>query len=182
MDLKKTHRVPLFSLRRLESNTRHGCCFFAASICNAPCAGRQCEFVPDFSVLHISFCAFSYFALCFSLFVLLFSLCWSSMWVFISEFLHLVFEDILKHLIFNHNFLVYNNQPDRPSYDDHHLLYIIGCAQVLHNARSSVESSEVLVLQSPARQPPPPPAWPRQRPRRPPQWRPPLPPRPSAQQ
>merc|ERR1719245_1836311 len=29
--------------QQLESNTRHGCCFFAASICNAPCAGRQCS-------------------------------------------------------------------------------------------------------------------------------------------
>merc|ERR1719245_1166962 len=29
--------------QQLESNTRHGCCFFAASICNAPCAGRRCS-------------------------------------------------------------------------------------------------------------------------------------------
>merc|ERR550517_558984 len=29
--------------QQLESNTRHGCCFFAANICNAPCAGRQCS-------------------------------------------------------------------------------------------------------------------------------------------
>merc|ERR1712130_49775 len=28
---------------QLESNTRHGCCFFANNICNAPCAGRLCS-------------------------------------------------------------------------------------------------------------------------------------------
>merc|ERR1712130_358652 len=29
--------------QQLESNTRHGCCFFANNICNAPCAGRLCS-------------------------------------------------------------------------------------------------------------------------------------------
>merc|ERR1711963_457339 len=29
--------------QQLESNTRHGCCFFASNICNAPCAGRLCS-------------------------------------------------------------------------------------------------------------------------------------------
>merc|ERR1711936_431520 len=29
--------------QKFESNTRHGCCLFASSICNAPCAGRLCS-------------------------------------------------------------------------------------------------------------------------------------------
>merc|ERR1719336_2331979 len=29
--------------QQLESNTRHGCCFFANNICIAPCAGRLCS-------------------------------------------------------------------------------------------------------------------------------------------